>query len=197
MVHSVTKLPVVRGVLESCLRIVSKHQQRLISLDCSHVHCQSCSIYLVKTPKRIMKHICMNIMKGMCKDIPFGLPSVLYAIAIRVCLPSDLYNQSTKAKVTTKYFIYHYRDWPKITLMFILLLITRLMYLEWKSSLNQWSILVNLVETKYLFCLKIVHKILSLKSTIFLDNLVLQNSLFKDGRSLRRQYPNNKVYSVS
>ena len=161
----------------------------------SIVHCQSCSIYLVKTPKRIMKHICMNIMKGMCKDIPFGLPSVLYAIAIRVCLPSDLYNQSTK--VTTKYFIYHYRDWPKITLMFILLLITRLMYLEWKSSLNQWSILVNLVETKYLFCLKIVHKILSLKSTIFLDNLVLQNSLFKDGRSLRiRSYP-NKVYSVS
>ena len=28
MIHSITKLPVVRGVLESCLRIVSKHQQR-------------------------------------------------------------------------------------------------------------------------------------------------------------------------
>ena len=54
------------------------------------VHCQRCILYLVKTPKRMMKHICMKIMKGMCKDIPFGLPSVLYAIVIRVCLPSYL-----------------------------------------------------------------------------------------------------------
>ena len=56
------------------------------------------------------------------------------------------------------------------------------MCLEWKNSLDQCSILVYLVETKYLFCLKIVHKILSLRSTTYFDNLVLQNSLFKDLR---------------
>ena len=31
--------------------------------------------YLVKAPKRIIKHICRKIRTGICKDIPFGFGS--------------------------------------------------------------------------------------------------------------------------